>query len=212
MLIQATIAALALLTAAMILLRILWMRVPPGLRSFLIRGSIAMMMVHAIFSVTRWGTTSAYVNVVINWLAIAGYELLVLLFSRLSPKWLTSISAAILVIPLFASSILLPLAGIFRPGSLPKTPVGRNLYYKVVPWSNNGAGNSGVDIDIYYRPAFVPFLSRKVETQSFNTMECNAFAAYVMRGSDPETVVARCPHWPTQPAGAEDKVLQVHFM
>ncbi len=210
--IPATIVALVLLTAAILLLRILWTRVPPGLRLFLLRGSMLMVIIHVIFAMTRWGTTSAYVNVVIGWLAIASYELLVLLFSRLSPRWLTSISAAILIIPLFASSIVLPLTGIFRPGSLPKTPIGRNLYYKVIPWSNNGAGNSGVDLDVYYRPTFAPFLSHKVDTQSFNTMQCNAFAAYAVRGPNPETVIARCPHWPTQPAGAEDKLLHVHSM
>ena len=209
--IPATFAALALLTAAMILLRVFWMRVPPGLRWLSIRAAIAMILVHGFFAVTKWGTTSAYANVVINWLAIAGYELLLMLFSRLTPRWLTSISAAILILPLFASSVLLPLTGVFRPGSLKKVPFDRHLYYKVVPWSNNGAGNSGVDLDVYYRPAFAPFLSRRVETQSFNTMECNALAAYAVR-RDAKTVFARCPHWPNQPAGTEDKVLQIHTM
>ena len=211
MIIPATFAALALLTAAMILLSAFWMRVPPGLRWLLIRGAIAMITVHAFFSVTKWGTTSTYVNVIINWLAIAGYELLLVLFSRLSPRWLTTISAAILMVPLFASSILLPLSGIFRPGSLQEVTFDRHLYYKVVPWSNNGAGNSGVDLDVYYRPWFAPFLSRRVETQSFNTMQCNALAAYAVR-RDGKTVLARCPHWPNQPAGTEDKVLTIYSM
>ena len=208
--IPATIAALGLLTAAMILLRILWARVPPWLRIIFIRGAVTMMLIRGLFLATKWGTTSAYVNVVIAWLAIAGYELLIVLFSRLTPRWLTSASAAILLVPLFASTILIPLAGIFRPGSLPKVPIGRNLYYKVVPWSNNGAGNSGVDLELFYRPAFAPFLSRKVETQAFNIMQCNALAASVGRGADGHTLVARCPHWPSQPSGTEVKVLQFH--
>ena len=207
MMIPQTIAALTLLTAAMMLVRLLWIRVPSKLRWLLIRIAVAMIILQAIFAATKWSTTSAYVNVVINWLAVASYELLVLLFSRFPPKWLTSISAVILIAPLFASSLLLPLTGIFRPGSITKTPVGRHLYYKLVPWSNNGAGNSGVDLDLYYRPAFAPFLSHKVGTQPFNILECNAFAALVLRGPNPKTIIARCPHWPTQPAGAEERII-----
>ena len=76
-----TTAALALLTAAMVLLRVFWLRVPSRMRFFLIRASIAIIVLHGLFVVTRWNTTSDRLNVFINWLAIAGYELLVLLFS-----------------------------------------------------------------------------------------------------------------------------------
>jgi hypothetical protein len=209
MLIPLTMAALALLTLIMVLLRIFWMRFPSTLRWLLIRMAVALVLIQACFAATKWGTISAYANVIINWLAIASYELLVLLFSRLSPRWLTSISAFILLVPLFASSILLPLTRIFQPGSLPKRPIGKHLYYKVIPWSNNGAGNSGVDVDIYFRPAFLPFLSRKIKSQSFNTMECDAVASQVKLGPDPKTVIAHCPHWPAQPPGAEDKLLHL---
>jgi hypothetical protein len=202
-------ACLALLTAIMILLRIFWMRAPAPLRWFLLRASVLAIVVHAIFAATKWGTTSAYINVIINWLAIAGYELLVLLFSRFQPRWLTSICAAILIIPLFAATIVMPLTGIFRPGTLKKTPIGKHLYYKISPWSNNGAGNSGVDLDIFYRPPFAPFLSHKVNSQAFNIMECNASSAFVVPGPDANSVIARCPHWTNQPPGTEDKLLQV---
>ena len=212
MLIPWTMAALALLTAIMVLVRILWLHVPAGLRWFLIRAAIAVIFLQAIFTVTKWGTTSHYANIIINWLAIAGYELLVLLFSRLSPRWVTSISAAILIVPLFASAILLPLTGIFAPGSIKKTFIGRHLYYKIAPWSNSGAGNAGVDVDIYYRPVFAPFISHKIQTQPFNTMECNAYATLVVPGPEPKTVLLRCPHWPAQPAGTVDKILYVGTM
>lgn len=131
--IPTTIAALALLTAAMLLLRIYWTRIDFRLRFLLIRGSIGIITLHVFFAVSKWGTTSSYINVVINWLAIAGYELLVLLFTRLSPKWLTALSAVILIAPLFASSILLPLTRIFEPGTIPRVPIGDHLYYKVAP-------------------------------------------------------------------------------
>jgi hypothetical protein len=205
-----TAALLVVLTVAMFFLRIFWLRVPLRLRAFLLRGAIAMVLLHLIFVTTKWGTTSTHVNAAINWLAIAGYELLILLFSRLSPKWLTSLSAVILLIPLFAASILFPLALILRPDSVAFAPIGNHLFYKTVPWGNNGAGNPGVDVNIYYIPPFATFFSRKVASQAFSTQYCNAFAAFALPGPEPKTIIARCPFSPSQQAGSEDRILRVH--
>lgn len=205
-----TIAALALLTVAMLLLRIFWARIDPRFRRFLIRGSIVIIMLHAFFAVSKWGTSSSYLNVIINWLAIAGYELLVFLFSRLSPKWLTTLSAVILITPLFSSSILLPVTRIFEPAHSPRVPIGDDLYYRVVPWSVDGAANPGIDLEILYSPRFAPFFARRVQSQPFNTQECNAFASFALLGPTPRTVIARCPHWPGEPTGVEDKLLKLH--
>lgn len=210
MYIPITTAALASLTAAMILLQIFWLRIPPRLRSFLIRASIAIVVLHALFVVTKWTTTSDRLNVIINWLAIAGYELLVLLFSRLSPRWLTIPSAAILLIPLFAASIMFPLAHLFAPGSNKNFPLGDHHFYKVEPWANVGGGNAGVDILIYYYPPFVPFLRHKLQNIPFNDHECNASAAVAIPGPNAKTVLGRCPHWPTEPAGSIDKLVTLH--
>jgi hypothetical protein len=207
--IPSTIAALVLLTAAMLLLRIFWMRIGARLRFFLIRASIAIILIHAFFAASKWGTSSSYLNVIINWLAIAGYELLVLLFSRLSPKWLTTLSTIILIIPLFSSSILLPLTRVFNPSMIPRVSMGHNLYYKVAPWNVDSPANTGVDLDILYSPPFVPFLSHKIQTQPFNTHDCNAFASFAVLGPTPRTVIARCPPWPSETV-VEDKLLQLH--
>jgi hypothetical protein len=210
MAIAITAAYLGLLTAAMLLLRIFWLRLPMGLRRFLLRAAVAVVLLHLFFVVTKWSTTSTRVNAVINWLAIAGYELLVLLFSRLSPKWLTSLSAVILLVPLFAASILFPLALVLEPDSIPRFPIGNHLYYKSVAWGDTGSSNSVVDVSIYYSPPFLPFLTRRVQSQPFNTEECNAFAAFALPGPEPGTVLARCPHWAAQPPGNDDKVLRLH--
>jgi hypothetical protein len=204
-----TIAALALLMVALLLLRIFWTRIPRSVRFILVSASIGAVTLHVFFVATKWGTSLTYVNVIINWLAIAGYQLLVLLFSRFSPRWLTSICAAILLAPLFSTSILLPLTLIFQPGAIKRVPIGNNLFYKISAWSNNGAANSGIDLDIFYRPPFAPFLSRKVQSQTFNTQECNVYAASAILGPTPRTVIARCPHWPNQPTGTVDKLLQL---
>jgi hypothetical protein len=210
MAIMITAAYLGLLIAAMLLLRIFWGRLPAGLRTFLVRAAAAAFLLHLAFVVTKWGTTSTQGNAIINWLAVAGYVLFILLFTRLSPRWLTSLSAVILLIPLFASSILYPLTMVLTPDGIPHVPIGNHLYYKSVGWAETGGGNSGVDLNVYYNPPFLPFLARRVQVQPFNTVECNAYAAIILLGPAPKTVLARCPHWPTQPPGSDDKVLHLY--
>src|ERR1700730_17575668 len=128
MYIPLALAALALLTVAMILLRIFWSRVPPRLRILLIRASIAIIILHGLFVLTKWNTTSDRLNAVINWMAVAGYELRVLLFSRLSPRWLTPPSTIILLVPLFASRILVPLTHVFEAAPHKDASLGDNLF------------------------------------------------------------------------------------
>jgi hypothetical protein len=203
--IQITITTLALLTGAMFFLRAFWLRVPPRWRFFLIRASIALIVVHGLFLATKWNTTSSRLNAVINWLAVAGYELLVMLFSRLRPRWLTLSSAVILLVPLFAASILFPLAELFDPDFGRFVPMGNHLFYEVSPWSNGGS-TPGVDVRIYYRPPLIPVLRHKVQTVSFNDQECNANAAFAVPGPSAKTVLGRCPNWPSQSTGTLDRL------
>jgi hypothetical protein len=210
MYIPITTAALALLTVAMILLRIFWLRVPLRLRTFLVRVSIAVIVLHAIFAVTKWSTTSDRLNVLINWLAIVGYELLILLFSRLSPRWLTIPSAAVLLVPLFASIIVIPLTHLFYPGTVRTGPLDNHLFYNVDPWTYSGGGNAGVDVIIYYRPPFIPFLRHKLQTIPFNDQECDSIAAFAKPGPTPRTVLGRCPSRPLGSTGTFDKLLPLH--
>jgi hypothetical protein len=207
--IQITIAVLALLTAAILLVRIFWTRFPPRLGRFLVRGSIVMIAIQTVFEATKWGTSAAHLNVLIAWLAVAGYELLVMLFSRFSPKWLTVLCACILIVPLFASSILFPLALLFQRGLAPRVPIGNHLFYRLVTWQSGGASDVGADLDIFYSPPFAPFLTHKIQTQGFSSRDCNAAAAYAELGPTPGTAIARCPHWPGQDAGTENKLLRL---
>ncbi len=207
MFIPSTVAALAILTIFIIAVRSFWPSFPRRVQRLLVQIAVVVILVQGFFYLTKWGTTSAYLNVVIYWLAIASYELLLLLFSRLSPQWLTSISAAILMLPLFASSFLMPLTGIFKPGSLPKRPIGEHLYYKVFPSTVSGPGVQVFDVEFFYQPTVAPFLSRRVGKQSFNTAECNAAAVFVVNSGARNTLIARCPFWPTQPPGSEDRIV-----
>jgi len=206
--IEITYASLALLTVAMVLLRIFWLRLPPRLKLFLVRASIAMIVLHVIFEVTKWSTTSDRLNVFVNWLAIAGYELLILLFSRLSPRWLTIPSAIILLVPLFASSILMPLMPLFQSGSNRSGRIDNHLIYEARPWIKSG-GNAGFDILIYDDPPFAPFLRHKVQTLPLNDQECNPNAAIAVPGPTEKTVLVRCPYWSSQTSGTFDKVVPI---
>ena len=207
MYIPITTAVLALLTVVMVLLRIFWRRVPPRLRFFLIRASIFVIVLHVLFVVTKWNTTSDRLNVFVNWLAIAGYELLVLLFSTLPPRWLTLPSTIILLIPLFASSILGPLTLIFDPDSHKKVSLDDHLFYQIDPWSDPGSGSKGVDVIIYYRPPLAPFLRRKVQSIPFNDRECDSRAASAIVSPARKIVIFSCPNWSSHPTGILEKIL-----
>jgi hypothetical protein len=209
MFIPITAATLALLTAMMLLIGIFWSRFPSPLRSFLFRVSVLMIVIHLAFVATKWDTTSNRLNVLINWFAIAGYELLLFRFSRLSPRWLTLPSAIILLIPLFASSILLPLTSFFMTGRASPVSLDKHFFYEVNPWRNAGGGNAGVDVKIYYRSPFIPFLRHKVRTIPFNNQECNSYAATAAVFPDKKIVVGRCTNWPSQPSTTLEKVFSL---
>jgi hypothetical protein len=205
-----TNATLALLTLAMLLLRIFWNRLPSRLKYILIRASIGLCVLQILIVVTKVGTTSERLNLIINWLAIAGYELLIFLFSLLSPRWLTSLSAAILIVPLFSSSIVLPLAALFEPELGNRVHIGHHLFYVVQRWGNPGEGNKGVDLLVYYQPPLAPFLRHKLQTIPFNDRECNANDAIATPLPNPKAILGRCPRWPSESAGNVDKILPLH--
>jgi hypothetical protein len=171
------------------------------------RAAVGLIVLYGLSVVTKWNTTSDRLNVLIGWSAIAAYELLVLLFSRLSPRWLTIPSTIILLLPLFASSILIPLTHLFDSDSNKMVSISDHLFYEVKPWANTGGGNAGVDIDIYYRPSFAPFLRHKIQTIPFNNGECNAYAAFAIALSSTRFVLGRCPNWPSQTPQTVDKTL-----
>jgi hypothetical protein len=201
-----TTAVLVLLTVAMLLLRIFWSGGPARLRFSILTVSISLVLLESFFAATRWGTISDRLNVFIFWLAVAAYEFLVLFFSRLSPKWLTTLSATILLVPVFASSIVLPLTELFDLSSYKTVPVGDNLFYEVKPWGNTGGGRTGADLIVSYRPPIAPFLRHKIRIIPFNDGECNSSAAIAIPFPSTKTVLGRCPGWSSETAGTVDKL------
>jgi hypothetical protein len=207
MFIPVTAAALVLLTVAMLLLRIFWSRIPSWLRFLLIRLSIAVILVQGFFVLTKWNTTSDRFNAILNWLAVAGYALLVLLFSRLSPRWLTIPTTIILLVPIFSASVIMPLTLVFQPETNAQASLNDHLFYGVQQWANAGGGSVGVDVNIYYRSPLAPFLRHKLRFIPFNNQECNSFKAIAVAFPDKKIILGRCPRWPTQPAGTVDRAV-----
>src|SRR5215471_10342233 len=104
-----TFASLVLLTGIIIALRFLWWRMPSWLRNFALIGGAAMVLIRLIFVVSHWSMTSTRLNALLCWTSVVGYEVILVRFSLMRPRWLTSVSAVILLIPLFGSTLLLPL-------------------------------------------------------------------------------------------------------
>lgn len=207
MYISITTITLILMTVALIGLRLVWSRIPAKLRKGILYASIALVALHLLILASKWETSSDRFNIILSWLFIGGYMLLILQLTRLTPYWLTSLSAAILIFPLFSATILLPLTSLFQADYFPMVPMGHGLWYQVVPWTNTGAGIAGGELQVYNRPQFAPFLRHKFQSTPYNEGQCNFKAAFAEPGPYPGTVLARCPHWPTQSAGSVDELL-----
>jgi hypothetical protein len=206
-----TTAVLASLTLAIILLRVYWSRVPARVRSFLVYAGLAMILIHVAFAVTKWSSISDRLNSIINWGAVAGYQLIVVLFTLYRPRWLTTISAVILILPVFASNILLPLGDLFSTTSPSISRIDSRYIYAKNLWNEPGENrNSGADLMVFYQPRFFP-LRRKVQRASFNNMQCNASASSANVDRVRKIIHFHCPASSTQ-AGSDpiDLLLPLH--
>ena len=206
-----TTTVLALLTLAIIFLRVFWSRVPEKVRSFLVYAGVAMILLHVAFTVSKWSTTSDRLNSIINWGAIAGYVLIIVLFTLQNPRWLTTISAGILLVPVFASSILLPLRDLFNPDSPAVTRIDNRYVYEKNLWREPGENqNSGADLMVFYQPHFLP-LRRKVQRATFNDMQCDASASSANIDHKRKIIHFHCPAL-SSPAGSSsiDLLLPLH--
>ena len=202
-----TTAVLLLLTAALVMVCIFWLRVPPMLRVFLVRLACVSAVVQLLIAGSRWSTGSNLVNAIINWLAIAGYILLILLFTRLHPRWLTTISGIILLIPVFASSILTPLGNVFTPTPNRPVYIARGLAYERVVWVEGPS--SGINFVLYRRPVWAPFLRKKIDYVPFNNQQCHTAASTATLEPDGMNVRVLCPPWSGQNTETVERMIRV---
>lgn len=188
-----TFGLLGLLTGAVLLLRLLWWRLPWWLRRTVLGTACAMVLLRVLSIATQWSMTSTRLNAVICWTAVAGYEILLARFSLMRPRWLTSISAIVLLTPLIGSTLLIPLTRVFDWSVADISHLGGPYILERSPWDTDESGNSGVDLIVFYRPPLLPFLRHFAQRASFGEDECNPGAASVQADRKAHTVHFHCP-------------------
>lgn len=191
-----TIGVLSLLTGAILVLRLLWWRLPLLLRRLVLGFAVAMVLIRFSFLASQWSMTSTRLNAVLCWIAVAGYEILLARFSLMRPRWLTSISAVVLLIPLLGSTLLIPLTRIFDWAPADISPIGGNYICEKSPWDTDSSGNAGVDLVVYYRPPLAPFLRHVVQRSSFSDDQCDSAASSVVADTTLKVIHFRCPGRP----------------
>ena len=188
-----TIGLLLALTAALVVLRFNWRRIPRKLELLLLVFAAMPVAIRLLFILTQWSTISPRFNAMLYWLAVAGYELMLVRFSLMRPRWLTSISAFILFLPIFGSTLLFPLTGIFDTEPPDISSIGDNYIVERNPWDAVIAGHAGFDLVVFYRPAYAPFLRHIVQRSSFSDEQCDSAAATATADSLHNLVHFRCP-------------------
>jgi len=197
-----TFVGLAIMTGALILLRLRWTRLSSKTQKILVYCACAALIFYALISVTLWSTSSTHLNAVFYWCAVAGYEFFILLFTLLRPRWLTSIIAAVLILPILSASPFLPLAELFNPAPHTIVSIGPNFISDLSPWGAGTAPNSGFDLIIYSHPSWTHVLRRRRQACHYYSGQCDASKAYATLQPDGKHVLMSCPAAADQPSAA----------
>lgn len=202
-----TLGVLAAVTGILVLLRIFWSRIPRGAQWFLIACAVIIPVVFVIGMATRWSVTPARVNFGIYWLCIASYEFLLILFTRLRPRWLTSIIAILLILPVLSASIFVPLALFFAAQSVTTARLGGDIVSERVPWGLGTDETSGTDLTIYYQPRWAPWLHRRIVSNRYYGGQCDAWSAYAVILPGGDNVRMICPASPNLPPNSAESIV-----
>lgn len=194
-----TFAVLAALTGALIFLRLRWNHLSTKTHRIFISCAVAAIALDLLVVASGWSTSASHLNAMVYWGAVAGYELFVLLFTLLHPRWLTVPIAIVLLIPLLSASSFLPLADLFDPAPHTITSIGPNLITDRAPWGSGGKGSSGTDLAIYSHPSWTSFLHRRRQAARYYNSQCDAGHATATLQPDGRHVLMSCPAAPGQP-------------
>lgn len=193
-----TFAALALLTGALILLRIRWRCLSQKTHKALIVCASAAILLYLFTLATGWNTAFYHLNAALYWLAVAGYEFFVLLFTLLRPRWLTAAIAAVLLLPLLSASPFLPLADLFNLAPHAVASIGGNFVTDRTPWGSGGAGSSGFDLVVFSHPSWTHLIRRRRQASRYYNGQCDAAHAFATIQPDGKHVLMSCPAAPGQ--------------
>ena len=195
-----TLATLAVLTSGLVLLRLRWHRLSSRVRRACVAVAIFFIVLCSLGTATGWSSTSITLNTIVVWSGYLGYIFLVLLFTRLRPRWLSVTIAIVLILPILSSSLILPLGDLFDLTPTTKVDLGHQVQSVTIPFVN-APFNAGADIAVYHRPAYMPFLRHRMFSARFYETQCNTaeLAAEVQSEPQPSRIVIRCPALPLQP-------------
>jgi hypothetical protein len=143
---------------------------------------------------TGWISISALINELIGALAVGGYSLLVLLLTLFHAKTVTRLVATVLLLPVLAAFVLLPLS-VRSSDTIASEHVVGNLYVDKVHWDAGAMGSSGTTLLLYEKPRLVPFVEHHLQRIVFDDAKCLSDKAFVVLQPDRRHVLARCP-WP----------------
>lgn len=197
-----TFAVLAILTGALIFLRLRWSRLSPKThKSYIVCASVALFL-YAVTAVTGWSTSLDHLNAALYWFAIAGFEFFILLFTMLRPRWLTTSIAIILLIPILSASVFLPLVELFMDVPHTVVSIGPNLISDRTPWGIGVGATSGYDLTIYAHPSWTRLIRHRRQASHYFSGQCNAAQASATLQPDGKHVLMSCPAAPGQQADA----------
>ena len=191
-----TLLALACLTAALVIVREIWPRIGMGGRRVILALAILSILVSAQMFLLGWSTVSPLFNASIRWMAVAGYELILLLFTRLRPRWLTGLTAAVLLLPVLSTSALLPLTSLFERRPPETISLSPNLVLVKSQWDAAGMGNHGVDAAVVRIPSRLPFLRDQVAGVRLYDTQCDTALTSATLDTTAHIVVIHCPASP----------------
>ncbi|GGA62822.1 hypothetical protein GCM10011507_13020 [Edaphobacter acidisoli] len=188
-----TFGLISALTAAMLVVRVYWQRIPRAFKTALVVFAAGVIIIFFGAYATKWRISSGRLNFAFCWALLASWEILLLLFSLLKPRWLTGIIAVVMLLPLLSASIIFPLASALGP--LPATTIdlGDHILSERTPWGTGTFRTTGTDLTLYYQPAWMPFLRLSLRSARYYNGQCDADAAYAVLQPDGSHVQMVCP-------------------
>lgn len=197
-----TFAVLAILTGALIFLRLRWPGLSPKTHKIYVVCACAALFIYAVTAVTGWSTALDHLNAAIYWFAIAGYELFILLFTLLRPRWFTTLIAIVLLIPILSASPFLPLVDLFKDAPHTVISIGPNLISDRAPSGIGASATSGYDLTVYSHPSWTTLFRHRRQASQYFSGQCDAAQAFATLQPDGKHVLMSCPAAPGQPADA----------
>ena len=205
-----TLFTLAGLLVSLLLLRKRWGALGRRTRQLLLASALLSIVLFVGGYGSKWVTASDRLNCAVYWAALAGYLLLLAVHSLNRPRWLTSLTAIILGLPIFASSIFLPLNGLFYPAPRQTRQLDDHLSVSLQPFTETGTSSTGADIDVFSRPRHFPFLRHTHLGGRFYDSRCNTAATEVLLQPDHNSVFVLCPSWPDAAEPDRGAVIRLH--